>query len=299
VRGVDANASRDKAMLEPVSGPYKRTHPHSSPHPQPAIRLGFASVRDLGTKAAERIAAERDENGPYDDLEDFVRRTDLPRAALEALATAGAFDCFGLSRREALWQAGALAGTTGAHLPGTSSGADRTPALPVMSPVEQTFADLWATGTSPDSHPIAHVRAHLDATGHTPIADLADVPDRRLVHVAGIVTHRQRPPTAGGVCFLSLEDETGLVNVVCSPTVWAKYQRIGLSHGALRITGSLERSDSADSDRVDSGRADSERADSERADSEPRGGAINIVAGRLAPLRVAAQPGHLRGRDFR
>ncbi|HEV2344608.1 MAG TPA: error-prone DNA polymerase [Actinocrinis sp.] len=301
VRGVDANASRDKAILEPVSGPYVRTHPHSSPHPQPALRLGFASVRDLGAKAAERITAERDENGPYDDLEDFVRRTGLPRAALEALATAGAFDCFGPARREALWQAGALAGTTDAHLPGTS-GADRTPALPAMSPVEQTFADLWATGTSPDSHPIAHVRAHLDATGHTRIADLADVPDRRLVHVAGIVTHRQRPPTAGGVCFLSLEDETGLVNVVCSPEVWQKYQRIGLAHGALRITGSLERSDHTDSDSAGSDSAGSDSADSDRADSGRagrRGGAINIVAGRLAPLRVAAQPEHLRGRDFR
>jgi error-prone DNA polymerase len=277
VRGVDANASRDKAALEPPTpeqaAAYKRTHPHSSPHPQPAIRLGFASVRDLGSKAAERIAAERDEHGPYDDLEDFVRRTTLSRAALEALATAGAFDCFGLTRREALWQAGSLAGTTQAHLPGTS-GADRTPALPAMTVIEQTFADLWATGTSPDSHPIAHARDLLDATGHTPIADLADLPDRKLVHVAGIVTHRQRPPTAGGVCFLSLEDETGLVNVVCSPAVWQKYQRVGLAHGALRITGHLERSDHG-------------------------GGAVNIVAGRLAPFKVAAQPGHLRGRDFR
>ncbi|MBS2964087.1 hypothetical protein KGA66_13600 [Actinocrinis puniceicyclus] len=277
IRGVDANASRYKAALEPPTpqetAAYRRTHPHSSPHPQPAIRLGFASVRDLGAKAAERAAAERDEHGPYRGLEDFVRRTALPRAALEALATAGAFGCFGLTRREALWRAGSLAGTTEAHLPGTS-GAERAPALPPMTAVEQTFADLWATGTSPDSHPIAHVRAELDATDHTRIADLDDLPDRRLVRVAGIVTHRQRPPTAGGVCFLSLEDETGLVNIVCSPAVWAKYQRVGLAHGALRITGHLERSDG-------------------------RGGALNIVAGRLAPLRVAAQPGNLRGRDFR
>jgi error-prone DNA polymerase len=81
------------------------------------------------------------------------------------------------------------------------------------------------------------------------------------------------------VCFLSLEDETGLVNVVCSPGVWQKYQRVGLAHGALRITGSLERSD--------------------RTDADPRGGALNIVAGRLAALRVTAQPGRLRSRDFR
>ena len=276
VRGVDANASRDKAVLEPPTpqeaAAYTPTHPHSSPHPQPAIRLGFASVRDLGDKAAERIATERDAHGPYQDLEDFVRRTNLPRATLEALATAGAFDCLGLTRRQALWQAGSLAGTTDAHLPGTS-GADRAPGLPAMSPIEQTFADLWATGTSPDSHPIAHARELLDATGHTRIAALAGLPDRKLVRVAGIVTHRQRPPTAGGVCFLSLEDETGLVNVVCSPAVWHKYQRIGLAYGALRITGHLERSDHGD-------------------------GAINIVAGRLAALRVDAQPRRIRSRDF-
>jgi error-prone DNA polymerase len=273
VRGVDVNASDDKATLEPAGRPYQRTHKHSSPRAQPAIRLGLASVRDLGDKAAERVATERAENGAYQDLEDFVRRTGLSRAALEALATAGAFGCFGLDRRQALWQAGALAGTTAAHLPGTF-GTGRTPPLDPMSPVEQTFADLWATGSSPDSHPVAHVRDRLDATGHTPIAALADVPDRRLVHVAGIVTHRQRPPTAGGVCFLSLEDETGLVNVVCSPTVWEKQQKIALNCGALRVTGHLERSDHG-------------------------GGAINIVAGRLAPLRLTGQPGHLRGRDFR
>lgn len=273
VRGVDANASGAKATLEPAPEPYIRTHPHSSPYPQPALRLGLKSVRDLGDAAAERIAAERAEHGPYQDLEDFVRRTGLSRAALEALATAGAFACFGLTRRQALWQAGALAGTTEAHLPGTS-GAGRAPDLPAMSPIEQTFADLWATSTSPDSHPIAHMRPRLDAAGHTPIAQLSGLPDRKLVRVAGIVTHRQRPPTAGGVCFLSLEDETGLVNVVCSPAVWAKYQRVGLAHGALRITGHLERSDHG-------------------------GGALNVVAGRLAPLRVEAHPDRLRGRDFR
>ncbi|HZU56307.1 MAG TPA: error-prone DNA polymerase [Actinocrinis sp.] len=278
IRGVDANASRDKATLEPAPETYQPTHPHSSDIPQPAIRLGFASVRDLGDALAERIAAERDEHGPYRDLEDFVRRTGSSRAALEALAAAGAFGCFDLTRREALWQVGCLAGTTDAHLPGTS-GAEQTPELPAMTVVEQTFADLWATGTSPDNHPVAHMRPQLDATGHTRIADLSDVPDRTLVHVAGIVTHRQRPPTAGGVCFLSLEDETGLVNIVCSPAVWEKYRRVGLMHGALRITGSLERSN--------------------RTPSNPDGGALNVVAGRLAPLRVAAQPANLRGRDFR
>jgi error-prone DNA polymerase len=276
-RGVDVALSQDKAVLEPPTPQeaedYRRTHRFSSPYPQPAIRLGLGSVRALGAEAAERIVAERDEHGPYLDLEDFVRRTGLSRAALEALATAGAFSCLGLTRRQALWRVGALAGTTAAHLPGTS-GADHAPDLPEMTVVEQTFADLWATGTSPDSHPIGHLRETLDEIGYTRVADLHTLPDRKLVYIAGLITHRQRPPTAGGVTFLSAEDETGIANIVCSGPVWEKYRRIGLTHGALRITGHVERSDHG-------------------------GGAINIVAGRLAPLRVAAQPEHIRGRDFR
>ena len=212
-------------------------------------------------------------NGPYQSLEDFVRRTGLSQAALEALATAGAFACFGLTRRQALWQAGALAGTHAGQLPGTS-GADRVPELPEMTVVEQTFADLWAAGASPDSHPIAHVREQLTASGHVRIADLAAIPGNRMVRIAGIVTHRQRPPTAGGVCFLSLEDETGLANIVCSPTVWEQQKKVALTYGALRIIGHLERSDHGK-------------------------GSINIIAGRLEPLRVEAQPSKMRGRDFR
>ncbi|HEX4788145.1 MAG TPA: OB-fold nucleic acid binding domain-containing protein, partial [Actinospica sp.] len=280
VRGPDVNASGAPATLEPVPpGPYRPKHKFASRHPQPAIRLGLSAVRDLGTEAAERVAAERDGSetvaagGPYRSLEDFVRRTGLSRAALEALATAGAFGCFGLTRRQALWQAGALAGTHAGQLPGTA-GADRVPALPEMTVVEQTFADLWAAGASPDSHPIAHVREELTATGHLRIAELADVPGNRLVRIAGIVTHRQRPPTAGGVCFLSLEDETGLANIVCSPTVWERQKKVALTCGALRIIGHLERSDHG-------------------------AGSINVVAGRLEPLRVAAQPARMRGRDFK
>jgi error-prone DNA polymerase len=273
VRGVDVNASGEKAGLEPAPGPYRPRHRFASPHPQPAIRLGLGPVRDLGQGPAERVVAERAEHGAYRDLEDFVRRTGLSRAALESLATAGAFGCFGLTRRQALWQAGALAGTHEGLLPGTA-GAERTPELPAMTAVEQTFADLWSAGASPDSHPIAHVRESLTETGHLPIAELGKVANRRLVRVAGIVTHRQRPPTAGGVCFLSLEDETGLVNVVCSPTVWERQKKIALGCGALRVIGHLERSDHGE-------------------------GSINLVAGRLEPLRVEAQPAKMRGRDFR
>ena len=114
-------------------------------------------MRNLGTPAAERIAAGR----PYRDLEDFATRTHLPAAALEALATAGAFGCFGLSRRAALWAAGAAASLREGQLPGTATGMTAPP-LPAMTPTEETLADLWATSTY-GTHPVAHIRAALKA----------------------------------------------------------------------------------------------------------------------------------------
>jgi error-prone DNA polymerase len=113
----------------------------SDPDAGPVIRPGLASVRNLSRPAADQVAAGR----PYRDLEDFAVRTHLPAAALEALATAGAFGCFGLSRRAALWAAGAAGSLREGQLPGTTTGLDAQ--LPAMTPPEQTLADLWATST--------------------------------------------------------------------------------------------------------------------------------------------------------
>ena len=270
VLGVDVNASADQATLE---GPYTSAGdaPHSPGLPQPAIRVGLEYVRGLGKDGAERIAAGR----PYESLEDLVRRVPLPTAALEALATAGAFGCFGLGRREALWAAGALSrgGPAGATapwraelLPGTTPGT-AAPALPPMTPVEETIADLWATGTSA-RHPIAHVRELLDERGVTSMEALKNVPGETNVLVAGVVTHRQRPGTAGGVIFFNLEDETGMANVVCRPQVWERYRTMAFQAQAMLVHGRLERHD----------------------------GASNLVATRLQRLPVATMS---KSRDFR
>jgi error-prone DNA polymerase len=262
VRGVDVNASDVKATLEePV--PVTSTHPHAPDVPQPAIRQGLSSIRNLGTEVAAAIAVER----PYIGLDDLVRRVRVPLPALEALATAGAFGCFGLTRREALWAVGALAGAGPDQLPGTTPGSS-APALPDMTPVEQTFADLWATGTSPDSHPVQHVRSQLDGWGAVPASSLATIRHGQRVLVGGLVTHRQRPPTAGGVVFMNLEDETGMVNVVCPRGSWDRYRRLALDSSALLVDGRVERA----------------------------GGAVNLVVHRLRPLRVS---GGVRSRDFR
>jgi error-prone DNA polymerase len=255
VRGVDVNASDALATLEGFAG---------AAGPPPVIRLGLSAVRNLGKAAAERIAAGR----PYRDLEDFAIRTHLPAAALEALATAGAFGCFGLSRRAALWAAGAAASLHEGQLPGTATGMTAPP-LPAMTPTEETLADLWATSTY-DTHPVAHIRAALTARQVLPAAALKSESARAgaRVAVAGLVTHRQRPPTARGVVFLSLEDETGMVNVICPPHVWERHQRMATVAPALLVQGLLERS----------------------------GGAVNLVADTLRPLRVAAA---VPSRDFR
>ena len=219
-------------------------------------------MRNLGTPAAERIAAGR----PYRDLEDFATRTHLPAAALEALATAGAFGCFGLTRRAALWAAGAAASLREGQLPGTATGMT-APSLPAMTPAEETLADLWATSTY-GTHPVAHIRAALQARQVLCAEAVKSARDGTEVAVAGLVTHRQRPPTARGVVFISLEDETGMVNVICPPQVWERHQRMATVAPALLVQGRIERS----------------------------GGAVNLVAAALRPLRVAAA---VASRDFR
>ncbi len=244
---------------------------------QSAVRLGLSYVRHIGVPLAERIAAGQ----PYESVEDLVRRTGITTPQAEALATAGALDCFGVSRRQALWSAGAIAQAGPAldavrrvgrvrtgRLPGLVTGVE-APRLPEMDPVETNRADLWATGLSPDSYPTQFIRTDLIAAGVVAAADLVRVPAGRPVRVAGVVTHRQRPATAQGVIFLNLEDETGLVNVICSPGVWARHRRVARSEPALMIDGKLERVE----------------------------GVINVVATRITALPLDAAS--LRSRDFR
>jgi error-prone DNA polymerase len=265
VRGVDVNASDALATLEGTPGSFG----------QPAIRLGLSGVRTLGTQAAERVVAERVAGGrPYRDLADFAARTGLPAATLEALATAGAFGCFGLSRRAALWAAGAAASIREGQLEVAT--ALEAPPLPVMTPAEQTRADVWATGTY-DTHPVAHIRAELEARRVLTASSARNAAADFGVAVAGLVTHRQQPSTARGVVFLSLEDETGMLNVICPPHVWARHRQMATAAPALLIHGRIERS----------------------------GDAVNVVATALRPLPFtlpftgAAAPAALHSRNFR
>jgi error-prone DNA polymerase len=206
-----------------------------------AVRLGLAGVRGVGREVAARIVAEREANGAFASQADLVRRTGLEATQLEALASAGAFDCLGLSRRGALWQAGSAALDRPGTLPGTLA-ASQPPLFGDPTELEVLADDLWATGLSTDDHPIRHVRADLDARGVLPMSALATAEPGRRVRVGGLVTHRQRPSTASGITFLSLEDEHGLLNVVCSPGVWQRYRVVARSSAAVIVRGKLERS---------------------------------------------------------
>jgi error-prone DNA polymerase len=142
------------------------------------------------------------------------------------------------------------------------------PALPGMSVMELAAADVWANGVSPDSYPTQFLRKDLDAIGVIPAERLASVPDGSRVLIAGAVTHRQRPATARGVTFVNIEDETGMVNVLCTPGLWTRYRRVAQSASALLIRGRVQNAS----------------------------GAVTVLAERMRPIALAVGS---RSRDFR
>ena len=252
VRGPDVNASLAHATCEDGGL---------------AVRLGLGAVRHIGDDLAQRIVDERTTNGPYASLLDLTGRVVLSVPQTEALATAGALGCFDITRREALWAAGAAANQRPDRLPGVGS-SSHVPTLPGMTEVELAAADVWATGISPDSYPTQFLRDDLDAMGVVPAGRLLDVPDGSRVLIAGAVTHRQRPATAQGVTFMNIEDETGMVNVLCTPGVWARHRKLAQTASALLIRGQVQNAT----------------------------GAVTVVAERMG--RISMKVGS-RSRDFR
>lgn len=251
-----------------IDGPPGRRDTHV------AVRLGLGAVRGVGSELAERVVAERAGHGPFTSMEDVRRRVNgLTLAHLEALATAGAFGALTddagepLDRRRALWAAGAVAQTGADRLVGIVTGAE-PPRLPGMTDHEEAIVDLWATGVAPDGHPTRFLRDQLDELGVRTATGLAAVEPGEKVLVGGVVTHRQRPATAGGTTFINLEDETGLINVVVSKGCWTRHRRIARGAPALLVRGRLERSE----------------------------GVTNVIAERLLAMPV---PAAAASRDFR
>jgi error-prone DNA polymerase len=246
----DVNESRYESRVTPVHGraearplprgrsPDRERSPDLEGFP---LRIGLGQVRGIGEKHREHLNAER-ERGPYADVRDFVMRVRLPKDVLESLAAVDAFACFGLSRRDALWEiqrigdlprAGALEHAMSVDEPQV--------ALPVMAPAEEAAADFWGLGLSTRYQVMQFCRAELDKRRIHRAADLPGLPHRLVLKVAGIVTTRQRPGTAKGYVFTTMEDETGLINVIIRPDVYERYRSVAREEPAVVVEGVLQK----------------------------------------------------------
>ena len=206
-----------------------------------ALALGFHLVRGLGEAQRDRLQSAIAQ-GPFADLLDFAKRTQLEKEAIENLAVAGAFSPWFSSRREAMWALRGLdereaRGELGRMMDVEEPGAAFKP----ISARRETAFDLWSTGVTAKEQPIAHLRAHLDAQGVIPASKLPQMPRNLVCKVGGMVITRQRPGTAKGFVFLTLEDETGLVNVIVRPDVYEKFRRTIRQSGSLVIEGQLQK----------------------------------------------------------
>jgi error-prone DNA polymerase len=208
--------------------------------PVGAIRIGFRFVRSLRGRAAAAIEAEQ-AKAPFANAEDLVRRCDLQENELQTLAATGALAAFGLSRRAALWQVARLGRPAGPLLDRLT---DPEPSpLPEMTPAEETMADYGTAQLTLGPHPMSYYREMLQKKGVTPAGGLDALPNGARVRTAGSVIVRQRPGTAKGLLFLTLEDETGMSQAVVSPDLLKEHRKLIVGSPGLLVEGILQKRD--------------------------------------------------------
>ncbi len=227
VRPVDVNYSAWDHTLETKEG---RLCP---------LRLGFRLVKGLKEEEVQVLIAARDIG--YTDLHQLAY-AGVSQAALERLADADAFRSMGLDRRQALWEVAALADLPRELFKGqaTESAVEPEVQLPVMKASEQVLQDYNSTSLSLKAHPVSFVRQQLFANRILATRELEDWPDGTLVRVAGLVLVRQRPGTATGICFITIEDETGIANLVVFRNVFEKYRKQILQARLLMVSGHIQ-----------------------------------------------------------
>ena len=204
------------------------------------VRLGLRYVTGLRQSAGERIVTQRAAR-PFASLQDFVDRTALQRDERQQLAEVGALNAFGLTRRSALWQVEKAGRPRGPLLREDADEGGPSPSpLPEMALPERLQADLAGTGLTVGPHPVGLQREILRARGVRRAADLPGLPDGAWVKVAGAVICRQRPGTAKGFLFLTLEDETGLVNVIVRPDLYQRRREVLVDESLLEVEGVLQ-----------------------------------------------------------
>ncbi|TMF25328.1 MAG: DNA polymerase III subunit alpha [Chloroflexi bacterium] len=245
---VDVNASFAAAVVEEAAGPsalarasdfsvtisrHRKCRTHD-------VRLGFEKVKGLGEDAAKAIVAER-ANGPYASFDEFARRVGLKEEALRNLALVGAFDAFGEARRALLWRARDAHRTSPSFVRrALSLPTTEAPILPPLDERERTALDYRITGIPTGAQIMTFYREELARRGVLRACDLAQRRHGSFVRIGGAVVVKQHPETAKGHVFLSLEDETGIANIIIRPTTYRKYKRVLDSDAAVVVGGTLQ-----------------------------------------------------------
>ncbi|MBY6014026.1 error-prone DNA polymerase [Qipengyuania gaetbuli] len=245
---VDVNLSQWDCTLEEVAAASGGQGDSGRLDRHVVLRLGLRQVDGLPEAVAAQLVAEREENGAYEDVRALRDRARIGPAHVERLASADAFGSMRLSRRQALWDARSLVG--GADLPLFAAAATRDEGaevhrttLPQMPLSEEVVADYQTTRLSLKAHPMAFLRASLAERGFVRACDLRARKFRSMVHVAGVVLIRQRPGSAKGVCFITLEDETGVINLVVWPDLKEKQRRVVMGARLMEVRGRVEYDD--------------------------------------------------------
>jgi error-prone DNA polymerase len=223
-----------------------------------AVRIGLRYVKSIGQAGGKAVETARDLGGLFRSVHEFCWRTRLRRESVENLIRAGAFDSLGLNRRELLWQLGLVWQRAGAQMPLSLPTKQDEVSLEDFGRWERLVAGYQVLGFSTDDHPMSIIRPTLDS-GISSTVDLDAINDGAQVRVAGLVVCRQRPSTASGFLFLSLEDEYGLMNVIVRPKVYERYRAVARTVSFLTIGGQMQRHE----------------------------GVTNIIAASLVPMNVA------------
>ena len=204
------------------------------------VRLGFMYIREVGEKTISQIVAER-ERTPYISLEDFYFRTRLERKPLENLILAGAFDSFGCQKRQLLWRLGLLEKKRPGELPLEFN--DIKVSLPDFTELEEMRVDYEVQGLSTKYHPMEVLRKGISRDDLLKSSELAQLFPNTRVRIAGYVITRQRPASAKGFGFMTLEDEEGMVNVVVKPRVYQKYRQVFKLEPLILVEGAIQKRD--------------------------------------------------------
>ena len=248
VRPADVNRSNWDCTLEDLA-PGERAALTPEGGGARAVRLGLRQIKGLSEVTAARLVAAREEGGAFASVEDMVRRARLSRGEADRLAQADALRSMRLDRREAGWKALALPGP---DLPlFEAAGEGRSSAsrladshgfsLPLMSRSEHVAQDYATTSLSLKAHPVSFLRSHFDELGYRSCADLKTARNGARLGLSGLVLIRQRPGTASGVIFVTLEDETGVANLVVWPKVFQRFRRTVIGAKLMGVVGRVQR----------------------------------------------------------